>query len=107
VNPARPVNTSTVRDPKWTGKHGEAAIVVGRGEPRRNNTQMQQAVHGQVQRYLTEFTDMNTDDMVITLTTQLIAEDHINPAGTQMVALNREHLMLYADAAIKKLAELA
>lgn len=104
---SNPVNVSHVVPPKWAGANGEIAILVSRGEPRRTNLQMEQAVAAQVQDYLLHYGDRKASPVLIALATQLIAEDHITPDGKQAVALTREHLFAYAQVARKSLGELA
>lgn len=108
MNSTKPAqNSSDVKDPKWTGQEGPHGWVVGvsRGEPRRTNGQMQQAVYGQVQRYL-ELIDMEVSDVARALAVQLIAKDHIDPPGSQDVRLQRFHLLLYVGKATAALGEL-
>lgn len=101
-----PVNVSKVRDPAWNREDG-MALVVSRGEPRRSNLQVQQAAADQARRYLDGYTDLQVSDIALALTVQLIAADHIDPPGKQMLALPREHFLLYVAAAQRKLGELA
>lgn len=101
-------NTSKVKDPVWTGASGETAILVSRGEPNRTDLQMEQAVADQARRYLTGFTrdHHGISDVALALMVQLIAKDYITPAGTRLVALDREHVVAYAKVAKKRLGEL-
>lgn len=98
----RSVNTSTVRDPKWTGVDGEYAIVVSRGEPRRTDEEMRAAVLVQIGRYQRDHADHGRAAIGRALTygearraADLIAADYINGPGMQGVALTREHLFKY------------
>jgi hypothetical protein len=84
------------------------AILVSRGEPRRSDLQMEQAVAGQVQDYLLHYgkaTFKTVTPVLIALTTQLIAEDYISPVGSQYVRLTREHLFAFAQVARTRLGE--
>lgn len=104
---SNPVNVSYVVPPKWTGANGEIAILVSRGEPRRTNLQMEQAVAAQVQDYLLHYGSRKASPVLIALATQLIAGDYITPVGSQHVTLTREHLLAYAQVARKDLGEAA
>lgn len=97
-----------MRDPNWTGVDGETAIAVSRGEPRRSDVEMQQAVFDQIQRYLAGLAaEVAAGDFVVSMTSQLIAQDHIEPDGAQGVWLTREHLLKYVEVARTKLTERA
>lgn len=97
----KPVNVSKVKDPKWSGRDKEIAVLVSRGEPRRTNEQMVRAVVGQVERYLLgyvdEFDGTNLD--MVERAVELIAKDYIHPVGSGRVWLQREHLLLFVRAA--------
>lgn len=86
-----------VRNPKWTGVDGEYAIVVSRGEPRRGNPQMRAWVLYQAMRYLDLFSgiDIVEQEELIGMACALIADDYIEPDGSQGVRLTREHLLSY------------
>lgn len=101
-----PGNGSKVADPKWKGLDEEYAIVVARGEPRRSNLQMEQAVAGQARRYLGQFTHKPPSDLVLALAVRLIAESYIDPQGSQGVTLTNKHLRLFVDKAAKQIGEL-
>jgi hypothetical protein len=107
TTPKPPHNTSAVKDPKWTGEESDSAfvIVVSRGEPRRSNGQMQQGVYGQVRRYL-ELTKVEVSEVGAALAVQLIANDYIDPVGSQGVMLTRKSLRLYVEKAQGVLGEL-
>lgn len=93
-------NTAAVRDPHWTGAPGETAIAVSRGEPRRTDRQMTDAVTAQTDRYLTAHGDLEPLTVaLITETVRMITADHITPTGSQSITLTREHLHAYAAAA--------
>lgn len=83
------------------------AVVVSRGEPRRTNLQMEQAVADQARRYLAQHTTVraSTSGLAISVAVQLIAEDHINDEGAQAVMLTREHLLAYVKVARSRLGE--
>lgn len=102
-------NTSKVKYPDWTGADGEIAILVSRGEPNRTDLQMEQAVADQAMRYLRSHTrdHHGISDVALALMVQLIAKDYITPPGTRLVALDREHVLAYANVAKKRLGELA
>lgn len=100
------VNTSPVPNPQWTGAPGECAIVVSRGEPRRTDIQMELAVAEQMRNYLLHFTDEKPSELLLAITTQLIAEDGITPVGRQNVELTREHVLAYLVWGRKRLSEL-
>ena len=106
MHPSKRTPTAQVKDPKWTGADGEMAIVVSRGEPRRTDVQMQRAVYGQISRYLAGHTELDVSDFAISMTSQLIAQDYIEPEGSQGVMLNREHLIGYVALAQRKLNQL-
>ncbi len=101
-----PVNNATARDPKWTGKEGETAVLVSRGEPSRTDVQMQQVAYSQIERYLAQYTEVeNQSPLLTSLTSQLIAQDHIKP-GVRTLHLNREHLLAYVGLAQQKIEQL-
>lgn len=95
----RPVNTAKVRNPRWTGLAGEMAIIVSRGEPRRTNEQVFEAVMGQVADYLADFTDEDATAELVEATCELIAKDYIEPEGSQGVFQTRESLLLFVGRA--------
>lgn len=97
----RPVNVSKVRDPKWTGKGNELVVMVSRGEPRRTNEQMIEAVSGQIERYLLGFQDEfdGSDPDLIGRAVEMIAKDYIYHAGAGSVWFLRDHLMLFVRKA--------
>lgn len=90
--------------PFWSGKTGETAIHALRGLPRRSNLEMEQTVARQTEQYLPHFTALRVDAVVIALTVQLIAADHITPVSKRNAAvlLSREELIAYVrDAAAR------
>lgn len=91
------VNNSAVKDPKWTGVGNEIVVSVGRGEPRRNDDQMKEAVAGQIERYLLAFGEEfdGTDLELINRTVELIAETYIDGPASNFVWFYRDHLMLF------------
>lgn len=99
--PPRPRNNSEPRRPHWTGKDGEWAIIVSRGEPRRSNLDMERTVARMTENYLA-FLHKPVDRLVLALGVQLIAIDHITPVGSQGVMLKKEHLRAYLDLAKKQ-----
>lgn len=102
-----PRNSSQVRRPRWTGQPGEVAVLVTRGEPRRDDGQVEAAVRGQVQDYLATHTDRQLDGGQLAAVVYLIVKDHVWPVGAQRVLLDREHLLAYVDTALARLAEAA
>lgn len=82
------------------------AVVVSRGEPRRDNLQMEQAVAEQIRGYRSAGFVTDVDDMDLARAVQLIAEDYITPVGSQAVVLNREHLLHYLWMGRQKVDEL-
>lgn len=95
-----------VRRPLWAGAAGEMAVVVSRGEPRRSDLQMEQAVAGQVRDYLLHYSRVKVTDVLVAVTVQLIAQDYITPDGSQGVTLTREHLLAFAKVAKEKVSTL-
>lgn len=104
--PQQAVNTAKVKDPQWAGRDGEYAIIVPRGEPRRTDLQMEQAVADQARRYLARTKHRPPSDLVLAIAVQLIAKDYITPVGSQGVRLTNKHLDLFVKAAAKKVGEL-
>lgn len=100
------MNTELVQNPSWTGRAGEYAIIVGRGEPARTDLQMEQAVAKQMRDYVLHYTSARPSDVVFALTTQLIARDYIAPAGLRTVTLTRELLLDLVAVAQANLGEL-
>lgn len=97
--PRRPVNTSAVKDPKWTGREGEPAVVVSRGEPRRSDQQVYDVVLHQATEYVTHHSGVPAPAHVIKAAVDLIAEGYIFKLGSQSVVLMREHLLRYVEIA--------
>lgn len=97
----RPINVSKVRDPKWTGQGNEIVVNISRGEPRRTDEQMIEAITSQIQRYLAAYQpDVDaTDTDLIGRTVELIAQDYIYKAGAGSVWFFRDHLMLFVSKA--------
>lgn len=101
------VNASKVRNPKWTGDKYEYAVVVSRGEPRRTDKQMFDAVHEQATRYLVLYEPHVFSVGAVAQAMALIARDHIFRQGAQGVALTRAHLVRYVEVAANPLQEAA
>jgi hypothetical protein len=95
-----------MRTPTWTGADGEMAVIVSRGDPRRSDLQMEQAVAGQLRDYLMHHGKGQHPPTLLALITQLIAKDYITPDGSQQVTLTREHLLAYVQVARERLGEL-
>lgn len=95
-----------MRRPLWTGAAGEMAVVVARGEPRRSDLEMEQAVAGQARDYLLHYCRVRVTDVLVAVTVQLIAEDYITPDGSQGVTLTREHLLAFVKVAKEKVGTL-
>ena len=98
-------NISEVRDPKWTGVGNEIAVSVSRGEPRRTDEQMIEAIASQIQRYLLGYQDEfdATDLELINRTVALIAETYIHPDGSGFVWFYRDHLFKFIRRAAEEL----
>lgn len=98
------VNTSRVKDPKWTGVGNEIVVSVSRGEPRRSDEQMVEAIAGQIERFLLEHgTDEfdGTDLELINRAVESIAETYVYRPGSTFVWFYRDHLFLF----LRKAAE--
>lgn len=97
-----PRNQSRVSPPKWTGGQGDM-IAVSRGEPRRTDEQMIDAVEQMIREYLTAYpprTPIATPvaaDIVADICA-LVAADAVTPQTTG-VAVSREHLIMYVGLA--------
>lgn len=103
-----PRNISKARRPKWTGQPGEAAIVVSRGEPRRDDRQMEELVREQVFAYLDEHVpDRQVDQLVRYAAVHLIVKGYVWPRNGaprgEGVMLTREHLLAFVDTAQERM----
>lgn len=88
-------NTSKVKDPKWTAEDELAyPIVVSRGEPRRSDEQMYDAVKDQISGYR-EALGTPISDEHAHLAAAAIALDYVYKPGAQGVILTREQVRIY------------
>lgn len=95
----RPVNVSAVTDPRWTGAQRELAIGVSRGEPRRTDAQMADAVRDQVRRYLAAHPPLTPlPAPVLPVNADLLAEhlvrELVRPEAVSIMVF-REHLLMH------------
>lgn len=99
-------NVGKVRDPNWTGQGNEIAVMVSRGEPRRTDEQMVDAISSQIERYLLGYQNEvdATDLVMIGRVVDLIAADYVygGSGGSGSVWFFRDHLMKYVRLAVEE-----
>lgn len=98
-------NNSQVPDPKWTGVGNEIVVCVSRGEPRRTDEQMIEAIAGQITLYLLVHGDtvLANNDELISATVELIAQDYVRGEGSSFVWLYRDHMLGFVAKAVEGL----